>query len=147
LLYAAAHWGAYVVGSDIDGRQIRGKGESARQRREVARGGADAVIPFSANADPGLLVAKGKETVPGVFRAAEQYGLSNQFLDCLVYDVTQSPLRRGGWIDAIITDPPCEWNGTERRMAEAAGWRIVVLMSSRRWREGRSQADGEREKP
>ncbi|RSH81440.1 hypothetical protein EHS25_006796 [Saitozyma podzolica] len=75
LLYAAAHWGAYVIGSDIDGRQIRGK-------------------------------AKGKETVPGVFRAAEQYGVSNQFLDCLVYDVTQSPLRRGGWIDAIITDPP-----------------------------------------
>jgi tRNA (guanine10-N2)-methyltransferase len=25
LLYAVAHWGAYVFGSDIDGRQMRGK--------------------------------------------------------------------------------------------------------------------------
>jgi tRNA G10 N-methylase Trm11 len=27
LLYACAHWGATVIGSDIDGRQIRGKGQ------------------------------------------------------------------------------------------------------------------------
>jgi tRNA (guanine10-N2)-methyltransferase len=27
LLYAVAHWGAYVFGSDIDGRQMRGKSE------------------------------------------------------------------------------------------------------------------------
>jgi tRNA (guanine10-N2)-methyltransferase len=29
LLYAVAHWGAYVFGSDIDGRQMRGKSESS----------------------------------------------------------------------------------------------------------------------
>lgn len=28
LLYSVAHWGAYVLGSDIDARQFRGKGES-----------------------------------------------------------------------------------------------------------------------
>lgn len=28
MLYPCAHWGAYVVGSDIDGRQMRGKGHS-----------------------------------------------------------------------------------------------------------------------
>ena len=28
LLYACAHWGAYVMASDIDGRQMRGKGVS-----------------------------------------------------------------------------------------------------------------------
>jgi hypothetical protein len=72
------------------------------------------------NTDHGL-VAKGKQTVPGVFRAAEQYGVTNQFLDCLVYDVTQSPLRRGGWIDAIITDPPCKWNGGEPRIIAEVG--------------------------
>lgn len=27
LLYSCAHWGAYVLGSDIDGRQMRGKGQ------------------------------------------------------------------------------------------------------------------------
>jgi tRNA (guanine10-N2)-methyltransferase len=26
MLYTSAHWGAFVVGSDIDGRHIRGKG-------------------------------------------------------------------------------------------------------------------------
>ena len=31
MLYAVAHWGAYVLGSDIDGRQIRGKGDFAFQ--------------------------------------------------------------------------------------------------------------------
>jgi hypothetical protein len=30
LLYAAAHWGSYVFGSDIDGRQMRGKSQSCR---------------------------------------------------------------------------------------------------------------------
>jgi tRNA (guanine10-N2)-methyltransferase len=33
LLYAVAHWGAYVFGSDIDGRQMRGKSESSDQAR------------------------------------------------------------------------------------------------------------------
>ena len=27
LLYTCAHWGSYVMGSDIDGRQMRGKGQ------------------------------------------------------------------------------------------------------------------------
>lgn len=30
LLYAVAHWGAFVIGSDIDARQFRGKRESPR---------------------------------------------------------------------------------------------------------------------
>jgi len=77
LLYAAAHWGAYVVGSDIDGRQMRGK------------------------------QGKGKGTIPGVMKAAQQYGVEGLFWDCMVFDVTKSPWRRGGWIDAIVTDPPC----------------------------------------
>jgi len=35
LLYAVAHWGAYVFGSDIDGRQMRGKSEySVRAGKE-----------------------------------------------------------------------------------------------------------------
>ncbi|WRT63816.1 uncharacterized protein IL334_000741 [Kwoniella shivajii] len=75
MLYAVAHWGAYVLGSDIDGRQIRGK-------------------------------MKGKEVKPGILRAAEQYGIEDRFIDCLTYDVTRSPIRTGGWVDAIITDPP-----------------------------------------
>ena len=56
----------------------------------------------------GLISAKAKGLVPGVMRSAKQYGVEAQFLDCLTFDVTRNPLRRGGWIDAIITDPPCK---------------------------------------
>lgn len=46
--------------------------------------------------------------MPGMLRSAEQYGVKDKFLDLFTFDVTQNPLRRGGWIDAIVTDPPCE---------------------------------------
>ena len=51
-----------------------------------------------------LTVAK----TPGVQRAAEQYGLLSRLVDCVTFDVTRNPLRRGNIFDAIITDPPCE---------------------------------------
>lgn len=51
---------------------------------------------------------KGDDNTPGVMRAAAQYGVRDQILDCLTFDVTQHPWRRGGWLDAIVTDPPCE---------------------------------------
>lgn len=44
---------------------------------------------------------------PGVFRAANQYGVREKVLDCLTFDVTRNPWRRGELLDAIITDPPC----------------------------------------
>ncbi|KAK6905245.1 tRNA (guanine10-N2)-methyltransferase [Kwoniella mangroviensis CBS 8886] len=90
MLYASAHWGAYVMGSDIDGRQIRGK-------------------------------SKGKEVKPGILRAAAQYGTEDLFLDCLTYDVTKSPIRRGGWVDAIITDPPYGVRAGAKRLGRKEG--------------------------
>ena len=50
---------------------------------------------------------RGKGIAPGVIRAASQYGVQDRLLDCLTFDVTRSPIRRGGWVDAIVTDPPC----------------------------------------
>lgn len=50
---------------------------------------------------------KGKDNSPGIFRAAEQYGVRDAILDCMTFDITKSPWRRGGWLDAVITDPPC----------------------------------------
>ncbi|WVQ80917.1 hypothetical protein IAT38_003024 [Cryptococcus sp. DSM 104549] len=88
MLYSCAHWGAYVMGSDIDGRQIRGK-------------------------------KKGKGVKPGILRSAEQYGTADQFLDFGVYDVTKSPIRRGGWLDAIITDPPYGVRAGAKRLGKA----------------------------
>jgi tRNA (guanine10-N2)-methyltransferase len=43
-----------------------------------------------------------------MMRAASQYGLEDKFLGCFTFDVTKNPIRRGSWIDAITTDPPCE---------------------------------------
>ncbi|QRV93804.1 tRNA guanosine-2 -O-methyltransferase [Ceratobasidium sp. AG-Ba] len=54
MLYTAAHFGALVFGSDIDGRQMRGK-----------------------------------ESTPGIRRAADQYGVQNRILDLCTFDVTQ----------------------------------------------------------
>jgi tRNA (guanine10-N2)-methyltransferase len=85
---AAAHFGAYVCGSDIDGRSIRGTGGSARKGQV------------------------GKKDVAGNFA---QYGLEGQYLGAFVSDLTNTPLRlpspsdngtRSGYLDGIICDPP-----------------------------------------
>ncbi|TFY76840.1 hypothetical protein EWM64_g7171 [Hericium alpestre] len=71
MAYTTAHFGAFVFGSDIDGRQMRGK-----------------------------------ENQPGIMRAAAQYGVAERILDLGTFDVTHHPWRCGGFLDAIITDPP-----------------------------------------
>ncbi|KIY44384.1 tRNA guanosine-2'-O-methyltransferase [Fistulina hepatica ATCC 64428] len=71
MAYPVAHFGAFVFGSDIDGRQMRGK-----------------------------------EKVPGVIRAAQQYNVSSRIVDLCTFDMTNHPWRCGGIFDAIITDPP-----------------------------------------
>jgi tRNA (guanine10-N2)-methyltransferase len=47
------------------------------------------------------------EDVPGIMRAAEQYGVAPRVLGLATFDVTQNPWRRGELFDAIVTDPPC----------------------------------------
>lgn len=93
-LVAAAQFGSYVLGADIDGRSFRGvqdqgkpmgRGKMAKREREKRRQGE-----------------------MGVKVNLEQYGLGGQFLDCFTSDLTNSPLllKRGGWLDGIICDPP-----------------------------------------
>ena len=53
-----------------------------------------------------------KGVAPGIVRAATQYGVESELLGCATFDVTRNPWRRGGWMDAIITDPPCEFGFT-----------------------------------
>ncbi|KAJ3549722.1 hypothetical protein NM688_g5150 [Phlebia brevispora] len=71
MVYTTAYFGAYVYGSDIDGRQMRGK-----------------------------------DKVPGIIRAASQYGVAGRVMDLCTFDVTRNPWRCGELFDAIITDPP-----------------------------------------
>lgn len=67
--------------------------------------------------------------MPGMLRAAEQYGVRDKFLDLFTFDVTQNPLRRGGWVDSIVTDPPCKYT-------------FLIQLTSR-WCEGRSKTLGQ----
>ncbi|KAJ3365668.1 hypothetical protein GGF31_008473 [Allomyces arbusculus] len=80
-LVTMAHFGAVTMGSDIDGRQIRGTGKGNARR----------------GAKPGSA---------SVWSNVEQYGLQDRVVDCLVYDMAHHPLRAGELFDAIITDPP-----------------------------------------
>jgi tRNA (guanine10-N2)-methyltransferase len=84
---ACAHFGAVVMGSDIDGRTIRGTGGSARRGQT------------------------GKYDVVGNFK---QYGLESSYLGAFVSDLTNTPLRilppdqdyTKGYLDGIVCDPP-----------------------------------------
>ncbi|KAL1964678.1 hypothetical protein VTN77DRAFT_6704 [Rasamsonia byssochlamydoides] len=75
-LVAAAHFGAMTLGSDIDGRSFRGKGE----------------------------IGKGKPI--GLVSNLQQYGLESMFLDTFTSDLTNTPLRNVPFLDGIICDPP-----------------------------------------
>ena len=74
-LFTCAHFGAFTLGSDIDGRQIRGKTGSAG----------------------GVAGSSVKSNI-------EQYNLQGRVLDSLVFDVCHHPWRAKEWIDAIVTD-------------------------------------------
>jgi tRNA G10 N-methylase Trm11 len=86
-----SHFGALIFGSDIDGRQMRGKG---------------AELQFLHPGYHSILSISGKPV--GVLRAAAQYGVASRVLDLCTFDVTRNPWRCGELFDAIITDPPCE---------------------------------------
>jgi tRNA (guanine10-N2)-methyltransferase len=93
-LVAAAEFGAWVCGSDIDGRSFRGTGKGGR--REKGDGGGGEVDR-----------KEGKRK--GVWRNFDEYGLGCLFGDCFISDLTNTPLRRdggAGWLDGIICDPP-----------------------------------------
>ncbi|RUS29995.1 DHS-like NAD/FAD-binding domain-containing protein [Jimgerdemannia flammicorona] len=77
-LFTCAHFGAFTMGSDIDGRQIRGKGYLF------------ALMPL------------GQSSIKS---NVEQYNLRDKVLDTLVFDVCHNPWRKGTWFDAIVTAP------------------------------------------
>jgi tRNA (guanine10-N2)-methyltransferase len=81
-MVAAAELEAMSIGSDIDGRSFRGKGEGLRA---------------------------------GVGANFAAYGLEHSFGDCIISDLTNTPLRssrlsalspQSRWLDGIICDPP-----------------------------------------
>ena len=71
MLVTCAHWGSRVLGSDIDGRQMKG--------REHVKGGTGP---------------------PGIHLSAKQYGVMDRVVDLLIFDVTKNPWRVGEMFDA-----------------------------------------------
>ncbi|KAI5819738.1 S-adenosyl-L-methionine-dependent methyltransferase [Pyronema omphalodes] len=69
-LYTASHFGSTTLGSDIDGRQLRGKKDR------------------------------------NVVNNFKQYNMSNRYLDGFTADLTNTPLRKARYLDAIVCDPP-----------------------------------------
>ena len=88
-----------MFGSDIDGRQMRGKGTGSSI--------SELVLEFVYyKSSPSLTNTTADE--PGIRRAAAQYGVSSRIIDLCTFDLTKNPWRCGGLFDAILTDPPCE---------------------------------------
>ncbi|XP_053605271.1 tRNA (guanine(10)-N2)-methyltransferase homolog [Plodia interpunctella] len=82
LLVAAAHFGAYVWGSDIDFMMLHGRTRPTRF---------------------GQKVRTKEESILGNMR---QYGSAGRYLDVLVSDFSRPLWRPGLAFDAILTDPP-----------------------------------------
>lgn len=68
---ACAHFGAHTLGSDIDGRQIRGKKPGRSLKANFGH-----------------------------------YGIQRRHLDGFTSDLTNTPIRRTAFLDAIVCDPP-----------------------------------------
>ncbi|XP_078384389.1 tRNA (guanine(10)-N(2))-methyltransferase TRMT11-like isoform X2 [Oculina patagonica] len=84
VLVSCSHFGAHVIGSDIDYTIIHGRGKSSRANRKGQWRAQDE--NFRAN--------------------FSQYGLASYFVDVLVADAGRLGLREVPLFDAIITDPP-----------------------------------------
>lgn len=104
LLIAAAHFGGFVTGGDINYNILHSQGKSSRV---------------------GAGYRQKDETIHNSLR---QYGLGQKFVDVLVHDAARHPWSyrprdANGLFDCIITDPPygiregCRKIGTQKKMA------------------------------
>lgn len=92
-LYTCSYFGAYTMGSDIDGRQMRGKLKTSTPNRGPKYKKTEDLLEET-------------EEFPSIFTNVKQYGLSGLVLDCSVFDLAHSPLSFRLKFSAIVTDPP-----------------------------------------
>lgn len=88
MLYTAAGFGALTFGSDIDGRQIRGK----------------SALSFSSPFPFLPVLTQRRPADKSISHSAKQYGVGPRIVDCCSFDMTQHPWRTGELFDAIVTD-------------------------------------------
>uniref|UniRef100_V5HJ76 tRNA (guanine(10)-N(2))-methyltransferase TRMT11 n=1 Tax=Ixodes ricinus TaxID=34613 RepID=V5HJ76_IXORI len=82
LLVPAAHFGAYVAGTDLDYLLLHGKAKPSRCNEKL-------------RAEDESILAN-----------LRQYGCEKQFVDVVIADTSMPLWRDGARFDAIITDPP-----------------------------------------
>ncbi|XP_055601636.1 tRNA (guanine(10)-N2)-methyltransferase homolog [Uranotaenia lowii] len=82
LLVAAAKFGAFVLGSDIDYMTIHGKSKPTRVNQKV------------------------READECIYANLKQYGCENRYVDVLISDFSRSIWNSRIQLDSIITDPP-----------------------------------------
>ncbi|KAG0409767.1 hypothetical protein HPB47_013122 [Ixodes persulcatus] len=82
LLVPAAHFGAYVAGTDLDYLLLHGKAKPSRCNEKL-------------RAEDESILAN-----------LRQYGCEKQFVDVVIADASMPLWRDGARFDAIITDPP-----------------------------------------
>lgn len=92
-LYTCSYFGAYTMGSDIDGRQMRGKLKSSTQNRGPKYKKSEGLLQEN-------------EEYPSIFTNVKQYNLTGLVLDCLVFDMAHHPFSERLKLSAIVTDPP-----------------------------------------
>ena len=82
LLLAAAEFGGYVVGSDID------------------------YLTLHARTRPSRVGQKKRAEDESMVANFDQYNLTSHYLGVIASDFSLQPWRPGAWLDCVITDPP-----------------------------------------
>ncbi|GIY41560.1 hypothetical protein CDAR_172771 [Caerostris darwini] len=100
LLVAAAHFGGYVLGTDIDYLMLHGK------------------------AKPSRLNQKKREPDECVLSNMKQYGYESQYLDVVVSDAALPLWRHQSFFDVIITDPPYGIRESTERIGSEKEYKI-----------------------
>lgn len=90
LLLTASAFGACTFGSDIDGRQIRGK-SCVFSFSASLLSLAQRLVVFSIYLVTDVMCYRFRTTETGIRHSAEQYGVWNRILDCYTFDMTVRP--------------------------------------------------------
>nr|CAD7604164.1 unnamed protein product [Timema genevievae] len=101
LLVAAAQFGGYVLGTDIDYLMLHGRTRPTRIQKK-----------------------KHREKDESIRTNMEQYGRSSQYIDAVVADAALPMWRADFKLDAIITDPPYGIREAAERIGSAKSYII-----------------------
>jgi tRNA (guanine10-N2)-methyltransferase len=104
-LLCCSHFGAFTMGSDIDGRQIRGKSAYIPQLKEKIQQ-ETSVLPKEPESVKRSAEKIKSNCVKSLADNVEQYHLQSKVLGTLVCDIAHHPWRNTEFWDAIVCDPP-----------------------------------------